>query len=154
MRARYADPERGTFGYRRAVDGKSGAVGQGLDPVVDAYAAAGGDDSTRVPARGLDCPTDREARGLERGPTDRGRVVGQVEVGEDGAPVGIVQGNALTARVWRPHRNAAGIGDLSALREQALRPVEEQSPRVARSADEELAGCGVRNGEIAGSVGR
>ena len=154
IRARYAPPSAAPSGTAAQSTGSSGAVGQRLDPVVDAHAAPGGDDPTRVAARGLDRPAGHEARGLERGPADRGRVVRQVEVGEQRAPVGIVDRHTLATRVRHPDGNAPGVGDLPAPRDQTPRPVEEEPADVARPADEQLAACGVGHGEVARGFGR
>ena len=145
MRARNAEPSAAALGHRDALDRAARCSRRAPAP-------------TRRPAcrhRSRRCGAARarvrrvaasmhaagdEPRRLERGPPHRGRIVGEVEIGEHRAPVGVVDGD----RSPRGYGAQTGTGAArrvarAGLGQQPGRPVAEQAARVARPADEELA---------------
>ena len=158
-------PARNGPGTREPSAAPSGtAVHSTGSPVQSASACT--HSSTRVPPpvamirrgvtpcaarRGVDGPPGDEPGRLERGAPERGGAVGQIEVGQHRAPVGIVQRDPFTARVRRPHRHPVRVRALAGrdVAQRRGRPVHEQSARVARTAGEELVLRGVRDHPVA-----
>ena len=77
--------------------------------------------------------------------------MGEVQPVEHSAAIGVVQRDAFTAQVRRPDRHPPGV-DAAIRPDEAVHPAEEQTTRVTRPADLELARRGVRQRPEAGHL--
>ena len=111
----------------------------------------------------VDDAPDDEAAGLEGGPLERLGARGDVEPVEVRAQGVIVERRAFPAHVGQPDRDAGGrpqpgVQLLTArsrtgsAAQEGAGPVHEQGARVARPADEETVGRGVREADESGNL--
>ena len=121
-RARNAAPSAPPSGTSHTCTGSSVQSASASTQPVEPRPATGRDDAAGRNRARVDHAPGRERGRLERGST-RGRgTVGEIEIDELPAAVGILQRHPLTTRVRNPHRYARRIDGFGAGAEQPASP--------------------------------